>query len=260
MADFQSTKPVPQFGTLEQSAPSGHSCKLCAQPITGPFYRANGAIVCGSCADRVKRETPQDSHSAFVRGLLLGLAGALLGLVLYAGFTIVTGIEIGYVSLAVGFIVGKAVVIGSGGIGGRRYQIAAVLLTYAAVSMASIPIAIHYISKEKSSAPAVQQQKQAGQADALQQQKQAEQGESVQPQTESKPSAGDKPVPTLAGFLGKLAMIGLASPFLQLEEGVSGFIGLVILFVGIQFAWKMTASRGSVAVDGPYQLSSSASA
>jgi hypothetical protein len=260
MADFQPTTPVPQFGTLEQSAPSGDSCKLCAQPITGLYYRANGATVCGSCADRVKREAPQDSHAAFVRGLLFGLAGAVLGLILYAGFTIVTGIEIGYVSLAVGFIVGKAVIVGSGGTGGRRYQIAAVLLTYAAVSMASIPIAIHYINKEKASAPAVQQQKQAEQAGAVQQQKQAEAGENGQPQTESNPAAANRPVPTLAGLLGRLAMIGLASPFLQLEEGVSGLIGLVILFVGIQFAWKMTAGRGSVAVDGPYQLSSSASA
>lgn len=55
-------------------------------------------------------------------------------------------------------------------------------------------------------------------------------------------------------------MIGLASPFLQLSEGSSGFIGLIILFVGIQFAWKMTAGRSTVVVDGPYQLSSSASA
>lgn len=254
MADFESSRSVPQFGTLEQSTPSGDSCKLCRQPITGPYYRVHGNIVCGSCADRVRREQPQDSHAAFVRGLLFGLVGAVFGLVLYAGFTILTGIEIGFISLAVGFIVGKAIIVGSGGTGGRRYQIAAVLLTYAAVSLASIPIAIHYINKEKTSVPAVQQQKQA------------DQDESVQPQAESNSAAESKPVPaskpplSLAGLAGRLAMIGLASPFMQLADGASGFIGLIILFVGIQFAWKITAGRGSVAVDGPYQLSSSASA
>ena len=36
----------------------------------------------------------------------------------------------------------KAMMKGSGGIGGRRYQVAALLLTYGSVSMAAVPIAI----------------------------------------------------------------------------------------------------------------------
>jgi predicted lipid-binding transport protein (Tim44 family) len=246
---------MPQFGKLEPSAASSNSCKLCKQTITGPYYRAHGNVVCGSCADRVKREQPQDSHAAFVRGLLFGLVGALLGLVLYASFTIITGFEIGIVSLVVGLIIGKAMIVGSRGIGGRRYQIAAVLLTYGAVSLASIPIAIHYFIKHRPGTPAV-----------VQQQKQAAAGENAQPQAEPNPAAESRPAPAskpplhVAGLMGRLAMIGLASPFLQLAEGASGFIGLIILFVGIQFAWKITAGRVSIAVDGPYQLSSSASA
>jgi hypothetical protein len=91
-------------------------------------------MVCGRCADRIRRETPQDSHAAFVRAFLFGFGGFAIGLALYAGFVIATGISIGYISLAVGWIVGKAMMMGSGGVGGRRYQITAVLLTYAAVS------------------------------------------------------------------------------------------------------------------------------
>jgi hypothetical protein len=40
---------------------------------------------------------------------------------------------LGYISLAVGYIVGKAIMKGTRGIGSRRYQIAAVALTHAAV-------------------------------------------------------------------------------------------------------------------------------
>ncbi len=83
-----------------------------------------------------------DSHSAFVRGTSFGVAGAILGLALYVGFALATGWIVGFVSLAVGYIVGKAIMFGSGGVGGRRYQVAAVLLTYIAVSMAAVPIAI----------------------------------------------------------------------------------------------------------------------
>ena len=34
--------------------------------------------------------------------------GATIGLILYSAFGIITGLEVGYLSLAVGFIVGKA--------------------------------------------------------------------------------------------------------------------------------------------------------
>ena len=49
-------------------------------------------------------DTPPDSHALFVRGLLFGVGGALLGLILYATVIISTHLEIGYVSLAVGYI------------------------------------------------------------------------------------------------------------------------------------------------------------
>ncbi|HEY1925013.1 MAG TPA: hypothetical protein VGG58_07155 [Candidatus Acidoferrum sp.] len=83
-----------------------------------------------------------------MRGLLFGIGGAILGLVIYAGFGIVTGLMLGYISLAVGYIVGKAIMKGTNGIGGRRYQIAAMALTYAAVSLSVIPIGISQIIQE----------------------------------------------------------------------------------------------------------------
>ncbi len=80
----------------------------------------------------------------------------MVGLAFYAGFTIVTDIYIGYVSLAVGWLVGKAIMLGSKGIGGRRYQIAAVILTYAAVSLAAIPIAMASRPEKTNPSPSVQ--------------------------------------------------------------------------------------------------------
>lgn len=248
---------TPQFSTAQYSdQSSAHTCKVCRQPITGTFYRANGAAVCGRCADRVKREVPQDNHARFVRALVFGFGGYAIGLVLYAGFVIATGISIGYIALAVGWIVGKAMILGSGGVGGRRYQIVAVLLTYAAVSMAFIPIAIHYLSKEKKNTPAQTQQQQAARETAQ------PGGQSGQPEQTQQADADKNSGPklTLAGWLGKVALIGLASPFLELQEGFSGLIGLIILVVGMQFAWKMTAGRGNIAITGPFEKSATASA
>ena len=144
------TNPTPQFGTAEYvGTPGNDHCQFCHQPIAGTYYRANGAMSCAGCAENMRGELANDSHSAFVRGLLFGIGGAIVGLIAYATFAIVTGIVIGYASLAVGWMVGTAMIKGSNGVGGRRYQIAAVVLTYAAVSMAAIPIWIHYAGEHK---------------------------------------------------------------------------------------------------------------
>jgi hypothetical protein len=54
-----------------------------------------------------------------------------------------------------------------------------------------------------------------------------------------------------AKALGVLALIGLASPFLALSNPMQGIIGLIILFVGIRIAWRMTAAR-QVNILGPF--------
>ncbi len=48
-------------------------------------------------------------------------------------------------------------------------------------------------------------------------------------------------------------MVGQASPFLELQNPGSGLIGLVILFVGLSIAFRMTAPK-PLDVDGPYRL------
>jgi hypothetical protein len=198
--------PVPQFATAEYVDQAGAAtCKACGKALGTGHYRVNGIVTCSRCAERMKETLPKDSHAAFVRGITFGVGGAILGLVLYVTFALTTGLVIGFVSLAVGYIVGKAIVMGSKGQGGRRYQIAAVLLTYVAVSLSAVPIAI------------------SGHTGAL-----------------------TFDIATAA----KLALLGLASPFLDLSDPTHGIIGLIILFVGIRIAWRMTVAR-SVQIIGP---------
>ncbi len=216
-----SSKGVPQFATAE-FAPSGPSitCAACRRPITAQYFKINGAQACNECTAKIQQQTPKDSHAAFVRALVFGVGGALAGFALYVAFALVTGLVIGWVSLAVGFIVGKAMSLGSGGVGGRRYQVAAVLLTYLAVSLSAVPIAIHQMRQHQA-------------------QSQAADGTAAPHQM------------NLAKAVGVLALVGVASPFLDLQDPVHGLIGLVILFVGIRFAWQFTAGR-TLNVSGPY--------
>jgi hypothetical protein len=133
---------VPQFSTAEYAKTGEVPCRVCGKSVSGAYFRVNGQTACPSCTQNLQGKFPKDSHAAFVRGLAFGIGGAIAGLALYVVFALVTHLVMGIISLAVGFIVGKALVFGSGGVRGRRYQIAAVILTYFAVSMSSVPIAI----------------------------------------------------------------------------------------------------------------------
>lgn len=243
---------TPQFGTAEYSGTLGSDrCELCGQGIAGSYYRVATRMSCASCAERAKRETPEDTHARFMRALMYGVGAAVLGLILYAAVSIITGFQIGYMSLAVGYLVGKAVMKGSNGVGGRKYQIAAVLLTYAAVSMAAIPIVLHQLSQTGKLGSQSQAQKQATPPTTSS-------SSEAEPSAETpKETAGAGPEAKPMGFglaMLTLAAYGLASPFLELADPFHGFIGLIILFVGINFAWKNTASR-EIEIDGPFNVS-----
>ncbi|MGA8271459.1 MAG: hypothetical protein WB919_07850 [Candidatus Sulfotelmatobacter sp.] len=275
--------PTPQFGTAEYAgSPGVDHCQFCRQPIAGQYYRAHEAIACSACAQQMRGKLARDSHAAFVRALLFGIGAAVAGLVLYATFAIATGIVIGYASLAVGWMIGKAMMKGSNGVGGGRYQIAAVLLTYAAVSLAAVPIWIHYAGKQTRSAQSQRAQhtpeppqdlsaeqrqleREFGKQRPLPKPAQANPNASAGSAEPSPPATPEGQMSPSAQVPGKqqvsrseaivrLALLGLFSPFVEAWAGGFSFgllIDLVILFVGMQFAWRMTAGK-AVEIFGPF--------
>jgi hypothetical protein len=251
------SKPVPQFATAEYaSKPGAEKCATCKNPVGSRYYRVNGALNCETCAEISRRQIPVDSHAKFMRALLFGVGGAILGLIVYSTFAIATGLVIGYLALAVGYIVGKAMNMGSGGSGGRRYQIAAVLLTYAAVSLSAIPVAIseatknparHHVGNSNTNSAPDSSANPSGDSSA------------EPPGTESDRTVRPQVRTTRAAAIGYLALLGLASPFLELQEPINGVIGLVILSVGIRIAWRLTAGS-DLQVLGPFENQPDASA
>ena len=286
---------APQFEKVEYVGEAGpDACSFCGQPSGKWYFRVNGAMSCMNCAQAAKSAVPSDTHAAFVRALLFGGGAAVLGLILYSTFGIVTGLLIGYLSLGVGYIVGKAMIKGSRGIGGRRYQIAAVLYTYAAVSMSAIPIGVAYEIKHRppeqaqratAGAQASPEQRVQSAAEADQQLQQefgsgaarplprtgthqgsAGTGSAGTPASpnvagvggnagraaQGKASSGVRPSANFWGALGYLVFMGLASPFLELQDPIQGFIGLIILMVGIRIAWRLTEAK-QAEVLGPFE-------
>jgi hypothetical protein len=195
-AQMPGQQPLQHAGVLN---PTEIKCSVCGSLVTGQKYVLNAQPACARCA--VASGAPVDSGAAFSTAVVYGIGAAIAGLAFYAGFTIAFHFYFGYVALAVGWIIGKAMMAGSKGIGGRKYQIVAALLTYFAISMASVPIMIAEVY------------------------------------------AAGKDI-DWGKFIGVLLAYGVASPVLDMLGGaVHGLIGLVILFVGLRIAWRLTAAR-----------------
>ncbi len=226
---------VPQFATAVYAHILGtERCRICGSLVGMEYFRVNNQMACSTCASQAKDGQPADSHAAFVRAMLFGLGAAIGGMILYALITMTLHFTIGYFALGVGWMVGTAMKKGSHGIGGQRYQVVAVLLTYLAISSAAVPPIIYAINKDVA--------KRNAQFDSEAAQAKSNGGADV-PVKHVQMNWGK-----VTGILGEYAV---ASPFMDLKEGTGGVIGLVILFVGLSIGFRIMAPR-PLAVDGPY--------
>jgi hypothetical protein len=169
----------------------------------------NLKLACAKCGVAARSGSALSSDSSFTDGLLHGIFAAGVSMVVYAGFTIITHLYLGYVALGVGWLIGKAMMKGSKDVGGRKFQIAAAVFTYLSISLAAVPIRAMNFSR-----------------------------------------AGDV---NWGSELFPLAMWGLASPLLYLQYPLFGFVGLVLLLVGMRTAWRMAAARRLI-VEGPHTV------
>ncbi|HYP76983.1 MAG TPA: hypothetical protein VER12_13540 [Polyangiaceae bacterium] len=204
---------------FEGQAPASLSCAFCNRTLSGQYWQISTRPACDQCRSGLARELgSSQSGQSFLRASLYGGLGALAGCIAWIAIEKLFKVQIGFVAIGVGYLVGKAVRKGSRGLGGRRYQVLAVGLTYAAIALASLPDLLQAIahSDAKDAAPAA--------------------------------------TPSLGGFLWAclwLLAIALASPFLQ---GTENIIGIFIIGIGLYEAWKFT-SPVPLQVLGPFSVS-----
>ena len=122
-------KPL-QFDTAIPSVPAdagshqqGVTCVACQQPILDRYYDVNAQSVCASCRNEIAlhTETPR-GWGVLARAGLFGAIAAILGAVLYYAVIAITEFEIGIVAIAIGYMVGYGVRMGTRGRGGRRLR------------------------------------------------------------------------------------------------------------------------------------------
>src|SRR5664279_5643569 len=219
---FQHAEPIAEATSSKGSA---QNCVVCKQPAGGTYFQAQGQVVCQLCAERIQAVQQAAPALSLMRAALYGGAAALGGCALYALVAIVLHAEIGLIAILVGWMVGKAIRHASYGRGGRRQQILAVLLTYFAITTSYIPVILYHDARVAPTKNA--------------------------PISSSAPRAARPRMPfaAVALFLLVLTAVG---PFVSLTSGISAWISLFILFIGLQYAWKLTGRR-EIMLMGPYQ-------
>jgi len=239
--------PVPaaplQFDTAEFAQPASMACSGCQQPIATAYYELNGATLCGACRVIVAGEkgTPL---LRVLRAAIAGGAAAFAGGLLYFLVAYFLEMEIGLISIAVGFAVGVAVKWGSYGRGGPVFQAMAVALTYLAIVSSLMAVGLIQVVKERTAtetatAPATDEaaaERISLSADA------------------SVADAQDERNSQEAGSLVSLAMLAgvmLALPFLG---GFQNIIGIAIIAFGLWEAWRINKRP---AITGPHTVARS---
>jgi len=222
-----------QFDKAErvEPAPSGPVCSQCQRPITSHYYEVAGHVVCESCKRNIEAANVSGvAASSFARAVLFGVGGALAGAAVYYAVLAATGYEIGLIAILVGFMVGWAVRRGAGGLGGRRYQVLALTLTYLAIGGTYVPFAMRSLSDDP--------------AEAV-----------------TGPALGEDGGATGGGVLsavmgaGALILLAAALPILAGIGGLpSSLISLLIVGFALHQAWRMNG-RLNLTFTGPFKVS-----
>src|SRR5262249_24494497 len=190
--------------------------------------------LCDRCraAAESAAETPTGMEPLIVASVL-GLGAALAGAVIYYAVIAIANLQIGYIAILIGYMVGYAVRKGARSCGGRRFQILAVALTYFAICLAYTPIAVQQMVKaDRATAKPV-----------------AMGGAAATP-----PANPELTAPRLLLALLALSLFVLALPVLVVWGSFpSGLISALIIFIGLRQSWKMTAAP-RIAVLGPFRV------
>ena len=124
-----------QFDKAELNQPAATTCAMCQTPLSDQYFQAMGKVLCEPCAGQVRQynEGTGSGPGGFAMSIALGVGAAILGTAVYGAIMIYAGWEIGLISIAIGWLVGRGVRKGSGGRGGLPFQILAAFLTYASI-------------------------------------------------------------------------------------------------------------------------------
>jgi hypothetical protein len=236
---------VIDFDRAEYGAnkPSAAPCANCKKPIEDQYWNFRNSAVCGTCRSAIEGLVAKSTSTASLGNAALRGGGVALACgVAYAVFVAVSHIQLALVTIGIAFVIAKVVRKASGGIGGRRFQILAVALTYLASAMGYLPPVVRSAFDQE---PAHRHSAPSADAPAGGASGDVEQAPKAAPRL-----SGLAQAVALVKLVAIVLGIALAAPFLEATEAP---LGLLIVAFGLWEAWKLT-KEVPVVFDGPYRI------
>lgn len=116
--------------------PPSITCSSCHQPVADHYFEINRTIVCEPCRSSIEGQfRGERGFARFWRAALFGVGGMAVGMAIHLSFLSVFAFDTSVFTVVIGYLVGKLVRKGSGGVGGRACQVLAVALTYVTLGL-----------------------------------------------------------------------------------------------------------------------------
>jgi hypothetical protein len=139
---------------LVDPSPITGVCAFCGEVLKGKINRVDSKAACEGCLAQAAKDF-LDDRVLLTRGLILGGVAALVYFLILACLDVLLDGVRGpsFMTLPVGYIVGRAFALGSRGAPGLKFRVTPVVISYLAVAMAAIPVLImHAVENTSTSA------------------------------------------------------------------------------------------------------------
>ena len=263
---FDTVEPAPAEG----ETPGVQGCAACKRPITSEYFAVGADAICPECRAQLDPPVTGTRFTRLLKAITFGLAAGLVGALLWYIVRRVTEYEIGLIAIVVGFMVGKAVRVGSGHRGGRAYQVIAVVLTYTCIAANYMPDIASELLKQMreedaamsvvDNAPEVASAHAAKGAAGVPTSAPTTTTSTTTPALATAAGSSDvtphEPVTALDMVIALVVVtafvfvFSMATPFLM---GAQNIIGLLIIGFALWEAWKFNR-RVIIPVTGPYRV------
>ena len=124
--------------------PEGHHVE-----VRGRGRQAQNALLCANCAGEIDRQFEAETENPnLILAALAGLGAAAIGALVWYGVVAIINYQLGIIAAGIGWLVGMAVVFGSGRKRGVALQAISVIITIVALVISEYLIVRHFIVKE----------------------------------------------------------------------------------------------------------------
>jgi hypothetical protein len=137
-------------GLVDPSSITG-VCVFCGKVLSGKINHVDMKAACDRCVAEAAKDF-LDDRVLLTRGLILGGVAALVYFLILACLDVLLDGVRGpsFLTLPVGYIVGRAFAMGSRGAPGLKFRVTPVVISYMAVALAAIPVLIMHAVEDAS--------------------------------------------------------------------------------------------------------------